>query len=122
MHFVLIHRKSELGTANPAYGSTPYTVPVDQQLNSRPRNTSHVYTTINDNTVCGIFTYYYENNISAALFCFAESTMKSSFTASLHIANLSAYTIWKNNCIINCFILKKFKLIVIKHIYVFALA
>lgn len=43
-------RKSELGTANPAYGSTPYTVPVDQQLNSRPRNTSHVYTTINDNT------------------------------------------------------------------------
>ncbi|XP_065937524.1 uncharacterized protein [Magallana gigas] len=43
-------RKRELGTANPAYGSTPYTVPVDQQLNSRPRNTSHVYTTINDNT------------------------------------------------------------------------
>lgn len=95
MHFVLFHRKSELGTANPAYGSTPYTVPVDQQLNSKPRNTSHVYTTINDNTVCGIFTYYYENNISAALFCFAESTMKSSFTASLLIANLSAYTIWK---------------------------
>lgn len=42
-------RKSELGTANPAYRSTPYTEPDDQQLNSRPRNTSHVYTTINDN-------------------------------------------------------------------------
>lgn len=42
-------RKSELGTANPAYRSTPYTEPRDQQLNSRPRNNSHVYTTINDN-------------------------------------------------------------------------
>lgn len=67
---LLVYRKRELGTANPAYGSSPYTEPGDQQLNSRPRNTSHVYTTINDNNVCGILTYHFKNNISAALICF----------------------------------------------------
>ncbi|XP_078340557.1 uncharacterized protein LOC144627423 isoform X2 [Crassostrea virginica] len=40
----------ENATQNPAYGSTPNLVAMDNQRGSRSMETSHIYNTISDNT------------------------------------------------------------------------